>query len=122
MIKGQILVFLLRWLVSSVGMWLCISWFGQVSAPTNAVLFIMAGLIFSLINSIVKPLAKLFTLPLAIFTMGISTLLINVGMVALTLQFLPGIEMDIWGFIASSIVLSLINGLANLLMPAYNKK
>lgn len=120
MIKQQIIVFILRWIVSSFGMWLCITWFGQVSAPTSPALFVTAGLIFSVINSVVKPLVKLLALPLAIFTMGISTVLINVGMIALTLHFIPNVDMDIWGFIASSIVLSVINGLANIFMPSYN--
>lgn len=122
MIKTQILVFLLRCLVSSFGMWLCISWFGSVATPSDAALFVSAGIIFSVINSVVKPLVKVMILPLAIVTMGISTFLINVGMIWLTLHFLPGVEMSFWGFAASSILMSLINGLVNLLMPSYNKK
>ena len=113
MIKKQIFVFLLRWAATSVGMYFCITWFGNLNQDlANAalsseagkiagaeasnfvlehgwIIFAIAGLIFSLINSFVKPLIKIFALPLAILTMGISTIIINTGMVILTFYLLP---------------------------------
>lgn len=118
MIKQQIFVFLLRWLASSLGMFFCISWFGVInstaafSAPW--VLYAVAGLIFSLVNSFVKPLIKMMALPLAILTMGISTLLINTAMVVITIYLLPGVEMDFLGAALSSVILSSINAVLNL--------
>lgn len=120
MIKRQILILLLRIIVSSFGMWLCITWLAKVSSPTDTALFVAAGTIFSLINAVIKPLLKLMALPLAILTLGVSTIIINVAMIQLTLRLLPGIEMDFWGALASSFILSLINSLVNLLVPAYN--
>lgn len=117
MIKKQLFGFIVRWAASSLGMWLCISWFGQVtdaevfSEPW--LLYVVAGLIFSIINSIVKPLITVFALPLAILTMGISTVIINVAMVALVVYLLPGVEMDLVGFIFSSIIMSIINDIIN---------
>lgn len=123
MIKRQILVFLLRWLVSSAGMWLCITLFGHITDDTNSSfwLYATAGLIFSLVNSIVKPLATMISLPLIILTMGIFTLLLNIAMVALTIWLIPNVEMGFWGAALSTLVLSLINSLVNFLLPEYNK-
>lgn len=115
MIKKQLFVFLLRWLVSSLGMYLCITWFGKVSSTESFaapwVLYAVAGLIFSLVNSIIKPIVKMLALPLAILTMGISTLVINTGMVILTIFLLPGVEMDFWGAFFSSLILSSANAI-----------
>ena len=131
MIRKQISIFLLRTVASVFGMWLCISWFANVSTSGDLInipnsmegmLFIVAGVIFSIVNSVVKPLIKLFALPLAIVTLGISTLLINIGMMALTIYLLPGVEMDWWGILISSFIMSLINSLVNLLLLPYNKK
>jgi len=120
MIKQQFLVFLLRWLASSFGMFLCISWFGTVSSAevfaAPWVLYVVAGLIFSLVNSFVKPLVTAMALPLAILTMGISTAIINTLMVVMTIYLLPGVEMDLLGALFSSIILSVINSLLNLLV------
>ena len=124
MIKQQILVFLLRWAVSSAAMWLCISLFGEIttSEADGFWLYLTAGLIFSLVNSLVKPLATTFALPLIIISMGLFTLLVNVAMVALTIWFLPDVHMDFWGAFCSSIIISIINSLVNLLVPSYNRK
>ena len=123
MIKQQILVFLLRWIVSSAAMWLCISLFGQLKDISNSFwIYVGAGLVFSLVNSIVKPLATMFSLPLIILSMGIFTFILNIAMVGLTIWILPHVTMDFWGAALSTIVISLINGLVNFLVPAYNKK
>lgn len=103
-------------------MYLCITWLGMVdSAALDTfakpwMLFALAGLIFSLVNSIVKPLIKVLALPLAILTMGISTLVINTAMVILTIHLLPGVEMSVWGALVSSLILSLINTGLNLII------
>lgn len=122
MIKRQILVFILRWLISSTGMWIAITLFGSVSGDTGFWFYAAAGLIFSLVNSIVKPLVTAFALPLIIVSMGIFTVILNIAMVALVIWIIPGLEMDLWGIILTMIIMSLINGLVNLLIPAYNKK
>lgn len=121
MIKTQIFGFILRWIISSLGMYLCITWFGAITASpdmaefTGISLFIVAGLIFSLLNSIIKPIIKLFALPLAILTMGISTVIINTAMVALTVYLLPGVSMELWGMVVSSVIMSFMNGIINTL-------
>lgn len=122
MIKRQIITFIIQVILSSLGMYICITLFGKVTDSSSAALFVVAGAIFAVINSVLKPIVKLLALPLAIITMGLSTLIINVAMIALTIHILPGVEMDIWGIIISSLILSFINSLANLLIPAYNRK
>lgn len=122
MIKKQLLFFLLRWGVSSLAMWVCISLFATSHGDHNAWYYVIAGLIFSLVNSVVKPLATMLALPLIIVTMGIFTLILNIGMVALTFWILPDVHINFWGVVLSVIVISLINSLVNFLIPSYNKK
>lgn len=119
MIKRQILVFLFRWLVSSAGMWLVINWFCTIdnNVINNFWLYVAAGLVFSLVNSIVRPLATMFSLPLIILTMGIFTVLINIGTFALTIWLLPGVHTDFTGAFFGTLVMSIINGLINFLVP-----
>lgn len=123
MIKRQILVFLLRWLVSSTAMWVCIKWFGSVTPEGDTPwLYISAGLIFSLVNAIVKPIATIFALPLIFITVGIFVLILNAAMVGLTIWLLPDVTMSFGGTVLSCLMISLINYLVNLMVPAYNKK
>lgn len=124
MIRNQILVFMLRWFVSSAGMWLVINWYGAVdnSVTGGFWLYVAAGLIFSLVNSIVRPLVTILSLPMIIFSMGIFTILINIAMMALTLWLLPGVTVDLWGVILGTVTMSIINALVNLLVPSRQPK
>ncbi|MBR1802336.1 phage holin family protein [Candidatus Saccharibacteria bacterium] len=119
MIKKQILVFLFRWLISATGMWFVINWFGSIDSNVHGDfwLYVVAGLVFSLVNSIVRPLATILSLPFIIVSMGIFTILINIGMMALTIWLLPGVHIDFWGSFFGTLVMSVINSLVNFLVP-----
>lgn len=104
-------------------MWVCIKWFGTTTPGTETIwLYVAAGLIFSLVNTIVKPILTIFALPLILFTMGIFVFILNAAMVGLTVWLLPDVNMTFGGTLLSCIVISVINYLVNLLVPAYNKK
>ena len=94
--------------------------FGHIHTTDVFVLFIVAGLIFSLVNSIVKPLLTLLALPLIILSMGIFTIILNIAMVGLTIALLPGVDMGFGGAVLTTIIMSLLNGLVNFLVPDYN--
>ena len=119
MIKQQIAVFLLRWLASSFGMWICITLFGTITDPTYDIwLFVIAGLVFSLVNAVVKPLLTMMALPLIIVTLGIFTFIINIAMISLTVWIIPEVQMSFGGALLSAIVMGMINSIANFLVPS----
>lgn len=122
MIKRQIFGFLAHWLLSSLGMWICITLFGTIIGDYTIGSYLIAGLIFSLINLIVRPLATMFSLPLIIFTMGLFTIIINTAMFALTIYLLPHVEMDFLGVLISSLIMSIANGVVNFWATPYNKE
>ncbi len=120
MIKRQLIAFVLRWMLSSVGMWISITLFGVIIGEYNAMLFVVAGLIFSLVNALVRPVATTMTLPLIILTLGFFTLVINTAMVALTIALLPNVTMNFFGAVLSSMVMSVANGVVNFWVKPYN--
>ena len=84
---------------------------------------IIVGAIFGLINSIIKPITKLLTLPLVIFTLGLFTLVINALMLTITAALSEslnlGLQIDgfwpaFWGAIIVSIVSMLLSWIAGL--------
>ena len=120
MIKNQIFVFMLRWLISSAGMWLVINLFGSINANVSGGvwLYVVAGLVLSLVNSIVRPLVTLLSLPMIILSMGVFTILINIAMMALTIWILPGVHIDLIGAVLGTLTISVLNGLVNLIVPS----
>jgi putative membrane protein len=83
---------------------------------------IIIGAIFGLVNSLIKPLIKLFALPLIILTLGLFTLIINAAMLGITAKLseslslglqISGFRPALFGAIIvsiTSIILSWITG------------
>ena len=68
MIKKQIKFFILRWIVSSFLMWVCVKLFGRVDQGVDTFgVFVTAGLVLSVVQTIVKPILTIFALPLMLF-------------------------------------------------------
>jgi putative membrane protein len=111
--KQQFLVFLVRWLLNSFGLWVAFRLLGtgyeNVDVTAGTWGFLLAGLIFSIINSILKPLAVIFSLPAILLTLGLFMLVVNGALVYLSLAIAPGIAMSFANSILTGIILSLIN-------------
>ena len=119
MIKNQIFSFIFRWLVSTVAMFICIRLFatfaeGSEYLQNSLGFYMLAGLVFSLVNSVVRPIATIFSLPFLLITLGVFTVILNAAMVALTIWILPNVSMGFWGAIGSCLTISLINYLVNI--------
>ena len=69
----------------------------------------MAGLIFSLVNSTLKPIVTILELPAILLTLGLFTLVVNGLMVYVSLALAPGISMTFAHSIVAGIILSLVN-------------
>jgi len=111
--KQQIFVFLVRWLLNSFGLWVAFRLLGtgyeNVDVTAGTWGFLLAGFIFSIINSFVKPLAVIFSLPAILLTLGLFMLVVNGALVYLSLAIAPGIAMSFANSILTGIILSLIN-------------
>jgi putative membrane protein len=87
---------------------------------------IFIGVVFGVVNCIIKPLLTFFTLPLIILTLGLFTLIINTLMLLLTAKLSGPFELGLringfwpafWGALIVSIVsmiLSWLTGLKNI--------
>ena len=83
--------FLVRAIIVAVGLWLATAWVQGISIDSPSTL-ILAGLLLGVVNSIVRPIAIVLTLPMTILTLGLFLLVINAGMVALVAWMLPGMH------------------------------
>lgn len=111
--RKQLAVFLIRWTLNSLGLWVSVRLFGTgySEADINASLwaFLLAGLIFSLVNSILKPIVVILSLPAILLTLGLFTLVVNGLMVYISLALAPGLSMSFLNSILTGMVLSLVN-------------
>lgn len=114
------ILFAIRWLSCSAGLYISVELFGHNSLHDllgNIGIFLIAGLIFSIINAVVKPVVTVMSLPFMLATMGLFTIVINGFMVWLTIVLLPPIKMSFLWAMVSSLIVSLLNYLINSLTP-----
>jgi putative membrane protein len=101
--------FLLRAALVAVGLWVATAWVRGVviDGPTT---LILAGLLLGIVNSIVRPIAIVLTLPMTIATLGLFLMVINAGMVGLVAWMLPGMHVaGFWPALWTALVVSLVS-------------
>jgi putative membrane protein len=101
--------FLVRASIVALGLWLATVWVSGVYIDTPATL-ILAGVLLGIVNSIVRPIAIVLTLPMTIVTLGLFLLVINAGMVALVAWMLPGMHVaGFWSAFWTAVLVSLVS-------------
>lgn len=81
--------FLLRAVITAIGLWLATQWVQGVQVDSVGTL-ILAGLLLGAVNAIIRPLAFILTLPITILTLGLFLFVLNAAMVWLVAAILPG--------------------------------
>ena len=111
--KQQFLLFLIRWVLNTLGLWVAVRILGtgydDVDVTAGFWGFLLAGLIFSVVNSLLKPLLVILSLPAILVTLGLFTIIVNGILVYISLLLSPGISMSFGNSIITGIILSLVN-------------
>lgn len=76
--------FLIRWIINSLAVWAAVSFVPGIEWTNDWVAVIVLGLILTLVNAIVRPLAKFVGCLPIILTLGLFTLVINAFLFWLT--------------------------------------
>ena len=81
--------FILRALISALGLWIATRWVPGIRIDTAGTL-VLAGLLLGVVNAIVRPILVILTLPITILSLGFFLLIVNTAMLALVAGLLPG--------------------------------
>ena len=94
---------------------------GTMSA---VIAYLVVAVIFGLVNALVRPIVKLFSLPITCLTLGLFTIVINALMLLLTswLTTFTPIELVIeqfwWDAIAGTIIISIVSAVLGLFVKS----
>jgi putative membrane protein len=113
--------FLVRLLVNAAALWVATQVVPGVSFDGGPLPMLGVALVFGVLNASLRPLAKILTFPLIIFTLGIFALVINGLMLWLTsaLSSTLGLGFHVSGFWAAfwgALVVSLVSLLLSMLI------
>ena len=122
--KRSFSVFLLRWGLNTFGLWIAVRIFGNgysdQALHAGLWTFLFAGLIFSVVNAVVRPLLIILSLPAILLTLGLFILIVNGVLVYISLALAPNLHMTFGYSILTGIVLSLVNYIVSGLLELRN--
>jgi putative membrane protein len=112
--------FLLRVIINAVAIWLAtlilsgLDVVGGGDSTTTVIVFLVVALVFGIVNAVVKPLVKLFALPLYILTLGLFTVIVNAAMLWITswlsLRSDYGLRIDNFGTaVLGALIISIVS-------------
>ncbi|WP_329337153.1 phage holin family protein [Streptomyces sp. NBC_00663] len=83
---------------------------------------ILVALIFGVVNFLVKPIVKLFSLPLLILTLGLFTLVVNALMLLLTSWLADKLDLSFhvdgfWTAVLGGLIISIVSWALNVILP-----
>jgi putative membrane protein len=97
-------------LVLGITAWLLDS----VSAGDSFWTVVFAAAVFGILNTILKPLLKVVTFPLAVLTLGIAWFFVSMLMLWLTDLIVPKFNIDgFWHYVLATIIVWLVNMLVD---------
>jgi putative membrane protein len=85
--------------------------------------FLLVAVAFSLINSYIKPILRILTLPISVLTLGLFLLVINALLLMLTGAISDQLKLgfrvdDFWAALLGSIVISIIGWILSMVVGA----
>jgi putative membrane protein len=109
--------FLISWLIYALAI-LITAYLIPGIKLTGYVAALATAVVLGLINTFIKPVLLLLTLPLNILTLGLFTLVINALLIMLTSAIVPGFHVDgFWHALLFSLVLTVVNFVLSFVSP-----
>lgn len=102
-----------RWFVCSLGLWIAAGLFGGITYDSRIGVIIMSGLILALVNSIIKPVVIILSLPAILFSLGLFMIVVNGLMVVLVSWLYPNLYVTSF---TSAMLAGMVIGLVNYLV------
>ena len=110
--------FLLRWLVSSLGLWIAAGLLSNsINYQDRLGVIIIAGLILAVVNAIIRPIVVILSLPAILLTLGLFMIIINGLMVFLVSKLYDPLEItNFWAAILAGMIIGLVNYLVTAIL------
>ena len=73
---------------------------------------LVLALVLGVVNAVIKPVISFFALPVTIVTLGLFSLVINAGMLALAAAVVPGVHTTgFWATVLAALIISVVTSI-----------
>jgi putative membrane protein len=80
--------------------------------------YLWVALLFALVNSVVGPVLRLFSLPFVVLTLGLFLLVVNAALLGITAALSARLDVDgFWPAVVGGFLIALFSWIAELLLP-----
>lgn len=116
--NGPFTRFVIRWVVCGLGLWIAAGLLGEaVEYDKRLAVIVVAGFILAIVNSIIKPIVVLLSLPAILFSLGLFMIVINGLMVLIASWLYPALEVTNFGAaMLAGMIIGLVNYLVNTIL------
>jgi putative membrane protein len=112
----RLLIFLVKLAVNALALLVAAQIFHKIWFD-NQQATIIAALVLALVNTYLRPLVVILTLPINILTLGLFTLVINGLMLELVSWLIPAFHVEgFWTAVGGALVISIVSCLLNLFL------
>jgi putative membrane protein len=111
--KRQFAQFLIRWGLNIAGLYTAALFLSGVDYQEKWSVLLVAALVLSVINALIKPLVVIFSLPALLLTLGIFSIVINGFMVYLAHLLYSPFQVSSFG---TAVLAGLVVGLVNYIV------
>lgn len=99
---------LIRWVITTLAVWVAVELVPGLDYDRWQTL-VLAALVLGILNTFVKPLLALISIPLIVVTLGLFLIIINAALLKLTAGLVPGFFVASWlSAFAGSIIISIV--------------
>ncbi|MEI7682727.1 MAG: phage holin family protein [Candidatus Saccharibacteria bacterium] len=107
--------FLLRWFVCGLGLWIAALILGgsRLTVQSSLLVLIVSGLLLAILNTVIKPLVVILSLPAILFSLGLFMIVINGLMVLLVSKLYASLQVENFG---AAMLAGMIIGFVNYLV------
>jgi putative membrane protein len=102
--------FLARLVGNLAALWVASELFDQMTYGDSFWVLLLAALVFTIVNWIVKPVVAILSIPLIILTLGVAYFFVNVLMLLITDWVVPDFEAGgFWTVVGATIIIWVVN-------------
>lgn len=111
-------------LLNAAGLFLIVEFLSEVTASQGIKVYIIGGIILGILNTFVKPIMKILSLPFVLITAGLFLIVINAFILYLTQWFINVMDFQgtflafegLGAYLIAGIILGVINWATNIFL------
>ena len=110
--------FLIRWFVCGLGLWIAAGLLGdKINYDSRIGVVVVSGLILAIVNTVIKPIVVILSLPAILFSLGLFMVVINGLLVYIVGWLYPQIQIATFGTaVLAGLVIGLVNYLVSVIL------